>query len=60
MAVSRLLCDPSGAPRKLARKLPKLPHKKNKMFAFCLGVACGAKKCLYFTPKVTVSHYCWF
>ena len=89
MAVSRLLCDPNGAPRKLAHKLSNLPRKLKssvciffgcglrrqkvvvfykkmtvprysrslftKMLEFPVGVACGAKKLLYVTPKVT----CW-
>ena len=28
-----------------------------KMFAFVVGVACGAQKCLYVTPKMTFSRY---
>ena len=28
------------------------------LLEFPLGVSCGAKKCLYCTPKVTLSHYC--
>ena len=28
-----------------------------KMFAFVVGVACGAQKCLYFTSKITCSRY---
>ena len=30
------------------------------MLEFLLGVACGAEKCLYFTPKVMLSRYFWF
>ena len=29
-----------------------------KMFAFVVGVACGAQKFLYFTSKMTFSRYC--
>ena len=28
-----------------------------KMFAFVVGVACGAQQFLYFTPKMTFSRY---
>jgi len=30
-----------------------------KMLEFLVGVACGAKKFLYFTSKVTFSRYFW-
>ena len=41
MAVSRLLCDPNGAPRKLARKLSNLPRKSKYNVGVFFG--CGLR-----------------
>ena len=42
MSVSRLLCDPNGAPRKLAHKLSNLPHKLKYNVRIFFG--CGLRR----------------